>query len=226
MPMRHPLFAVLALAVVPAVTGCNSVVPISISSEPAGAFILVDGQNAGNAPMSHDFVLGAKYTYVVTASMTGYFPEEVVLSKRHPAIRAGELRMVLLEDEAWKATTTSEATNNWLRIQIDPKLSQEAVWQKLVDAVTSAYSSLEQLDNTSGYIRSVATVSKFHGPKGQFAVRTRFTGSISQKDPVVLYKLKIESEISWNGGDWSPYTRVFKVDAALIDELQSRLGSK
>lgn len=217
-------FCTLLLLLVPVAAGCDANRSIMINSEPAGAFIQIDGQNAGTAPTTQNFDFGAKYTFVITGSLTGYFTEEVVLTKRSPALKTGELRIVLAEDEAWKATTTSEATNAWLRIQIDPKLSTEAMWQKLIDAVTGAYSSLEQMDSSSGYIRSVATVRKFRSPKGQFSVRTRFTGSIAQKDPL-LYKLKIEAEVSTNGGDWSPYSRVFKEDEALIEELQSRLGS-
>ncbi|MCC6739961.1 MAG: PEGA domain-containing protein [Planctomycetia bacterium] len=215
----------LALAAFPILAGCDSTRSILINSEPAGAFIQVDGQNAGNAPITQTFDFGAKYTFVVTGSMTGYFTEEVVLTKKHPAVRTLEVKLVLQEDEAWKATTTSEATNAWLRIQVDPKLTSEQMWQKLIDAVTSAYSSLEQMDSSSGYIRSVATVRKFRSPKGQISVRTRFTGSIAQKEPL-LYKLKIEAEVSTNGSDWSPYSRVFKEDEALIEELQSRLGTK
>lgn len=215
----------LAAALFPVLAGCDSTRSILINSEPPGAFIQVDGQNAGNAPVTQTFDFGAKYTFVVTGSMTGYFTEEVVLTKKHPAVRTLEVKLVLQEDEAWKATTTSEATNAWLRIQVDPKLTAEQMWQKLIDAVTSAYSSLEQMDSSSGYIRSVATVRKFRSPKGQISVRTRFTGSIAQKEPL-LYKLKIEAEVSTNGSDWSPYSRVFKEDEALIDELQSRLGTK
>ncbi|MEK7469310.1 MAG: PEGA domain-containing protein [Planctomycetota bacterium] len=223
--MNGSRFLLLALLLGPVVAGCDSTRQITISSEPAGAFIQIDGQNAGNAPISQTFDFGSKYTFVIAGSMTGYFTEEYVLTKRSPAVRTLEIRLVLAEDEAWKATTTSEATNAWLRIQVDTKLTPEAMWQKLIDAVTGAYSSLEQMDPSSGYIRSVATVRKFRSPKGQFSVRTRFTGSVAQKEPL-LYKLKIEAEISTNGGDWSPYSRVFKEDEALIEELQSRLGTK
>jgi hypothetical protein len=223
--MRSFTYACVALAAASAACGCSHVYKITLTSEPTAAFIQLDGQNAGNTPLTKDFDFALKPSYVVTASMPGYFTEEVVVTGRSPAVRYGELRLVLMEDEAWKATTTSDATNAWLRIQVDPKLSTETVWQKLVDAVTSAYSSLEQMDNASLYLRSVATTRRFRGPKGQFAVRTRFAGSIAQKDPLV-YKIRIEADVSVNGADWSPYGRIFKEDASLIDELQSRLGAK
>jgi len=223
--MIRAIIRTLAVVLAPLAIGCDATRQITITSEPAGAFVQIDGQNTGNAPLTHTFDFRSKYTFIIAGSMSGYFTEEVVLSNRHPSLRSGSLRVVLQEDEAWKATTTSEATNAWLRIQIDPKLSTEGMWQKLIDAVTGAYSSLEQMDSSSGYIRSVATVRKFRSPKGQFSVRTRFTGSVAQKEPL-LYKLKIEAEFSTNSGDWAPYTRVFKEDEALIEELQSRLGTK
>ena len=101
----------------------------------------------------------------------------------------------------------------------------DLVWQKLVDSVTSRYPSLEMIDNASGYMRSVYAVRKFKNPRSEFQVRTRFICSISSKDPLV-YKLKIESETADVRQDWSPYSRVFKEDAQLVEELQSRLGVK
>jgi hypothetical protein len=144
---------------------------------------------------------------------------------------------------ALQVTTTSNAANNWLRVQVDPSLVPDVVWQKLVDSVTGCYPSLEMVDATSGYMRSVYNIKKFGNPNpragGQFIVRTRFICSISSKSPLV-YKMKIESEWSApvivGGGlfapeqvvqqDWTPYDRVFKDDAQLVEELQSRLGVK
>jgi uncharacterized protein YdeI (BOF family) len=224
--MRASRAAVPGLAfLVFSVVGCSGIRTINISSEPTAAFIQVDGQNVGVTPLAQTLDFANHRSHLISASLTGYFTEEVAISGYHYAVKTGDLRLVLKEDEAWKATTVSEATNNWVRIQVDPKLTSELVWQKLVDSVTSAYSSLEQMDNSSGYLRSLATSRTFAGPKGKFTVRTRFTGSIAQKEPLV-YKLKIEADISWNGAEWTPYARVFKTDAALIEEIQSRLGDK
>jgi hypothetical protein len=38
--------------------------------------------------------------------------------------------------------------------------------------------------------------------------------------------MKIESEMSVAHQNWIPYDRVFKEDAQLIEEIQSRLGVK
>jgi hypothetical protein len=132
---------------------------------------------------------------------------------------------------ALEVTTTSDAANNWLRVQVDPSLAPDVVWQKLVDSVTGSYPSLEMLDAASGYMRSVYNIKTFGQPRAgaEFIVRTRFICTISSKSPLV-YKMKIESE--WSAPqrglqeDWFPYDRVFKPDAQLVEELQSRLGVK
>jgi hypothetical protein len=128
---------------------------------------------------------------------------------------------------ALQETTTSDAANNWLRVQVDPSLAPDIVWQKLVDSVTGCYPSLEMIDAASGYMRSVYNIRKFGRPGSgeEFEVRTRFICSISSKSPLV-YKMKIESEWSTPQQDWAPYDRVFKQDAELVEELQSRLGVK
>lgn len=198
--------------------------PTQVVTNPPGAFVKVNDQNLGVAPVSHTFVFSGRPTQVVLAEKPGYFTEQVSVSKETPGIKKGQLQIVLQEDEAYRATTTSEATNQWLRVQVSTGLSEAAVWQKLVDSVTGRYTSLEQLDNSSGYMRSVYTVRKFKGRDADYSVRSRLIGSISSRDPLV-YKVKIESE-SFERGDWVPYQRVFKEDAQLIEEIQQRLGIK
>jgi len=206
-------------------TACSSVNSLTITSEPTGAMIQVDKNNLGETPISTRLDFSQNKQYVVTAMKAGYFPEERLLNEKSDPVKAGALRLVLAEDEAWKVTTTSEATNNWLRIQVDSRLAETDVWQKLVDSVTSRYTSLEQLDNLSGYMRTIYQIRRFRGPRAEFRVRTRFLCAIASKMPLV-YKFRIEAEVSDPRGDWLPYTRVFKEDAALIEELQNRLGLK
>lgn len=206
-------------------TGCSSSRRLLIVTEPGGGFIQVDGTNVGVAPVEHVFDLDKDQTALVSASLTGYHREEVKLGRESPALKKKHLRLVLQEDESWRVTTTSEATNNWIRIQVDEALSFDTVWQKVVDSVTGRYTSLEQLDSSSGYLRSIPTVRKFRGRTGDFRIRTRFICSISSKTPLV-YKIRIESDFTDNTVDWVPFNRVFKDDAALIEELQGRLGIK
>jgi len=200
--------------------------PIMITSEPAGAFIKINDQNMGNTPVSYEFNFRKTPVYYVEASKEGYFQYIITIEDGSEAIKKKALKMVLKENPAWKVTAESSATNTWLRIHINPFLTADDVWQKLVDAVTSSYDSLEQMDVKSGYLRSVATVREFEGPKGVFYIRTQFVAAISSTDPLV-YKVKIASETRRKDQEaWSPYERVFTKDAQLIEELQSRLSKK
>ena len=217
------LLGLVALAVFG--SGCSSAQRGRIFTEPPGGFIQVDDVNVGVAPVDHVFDLKDEQTATVGATLNGFYKEEVRLHEESPSLKKGQLRIVLQEDESWRVTTTSEATNAWIRIQVESSLTPDVVWQKVVDSVTGRYSSLEQLDAASGYLRSIQTVRKFRGPRGDYRIRTRFVCSISSKTPLV-YKLRIESEISDTQVDWVPFGRVFKEDAALIEELQGRLGIK
>jgi hypothetical protein len=217
-------------------TGCET--DTAIVSKPGGATVAIDGANIGTTPVRYKFDFSRTPTSVVTAAKEGYENYQLAVDSKSPALRNGALTLVLHEDEAYKVTTTSDAANNWLRVQVDPSLAPDLVWQKLVDSVTSRYSSLEMVDAASGYMRSVYIIKKFPHSEGYRWVRTRFICSISSKTPLV-YKLKIESEsfVAKNDAgaaritdpqqqDWELYPRIFKEDQQLIDEITGRLSVK
>jgi len=217
--------------------GCGTT-DTAIVSQPAGAIVAIDGANIGTTPVRYRFDFARTPTAVVTAAKEGYENYQLAVDRKSPALRNGALTLVLREDEAYKVTTTSDAANNWLRVQVDSSLAPDIVWQKLVDSVTSRYSSLEMVDAASGYMRSVYVIKKFPHSDGTRLVRTRFICSISSKTPLV-YKMKIESEsIVVRTGtalagtadpqqqDWDIYPRIFKEDQQLVDEIQSRLSVK
>src|SRR5277367_2472546 len=68
------------------------------------------------------------------------------------------------QQEALQVTKTSDAANNWLRVQVDPSLVPDVAWQKLMDSVTGYYPDLEMIDVPAGYIRSTYTVRQFGQP--------------------------------------------------------------
>jgi hypothetical protein len=104
--------------------------------------------------------------------------------------------------EAGQCVTWSEATNRPLRIQTDPD---------------------------SGYIKTVSKVKTCAaGPNGPYMVRTSLVCNMSSRAPLI-YKFKIiaETKLKSEGSEsWDKYDRVFKADAALIQELQGRLSLK
>jgi hypothetical protein len=219
--IRPPVF-LICLCV--GLAGCSTP-DTTIVSQPPGVMIAINGVNTGTTPVHYKFDFAKTPTLVVTASKVGYINEQLIINKESSGIHDNQLTVVLAEDEAYKVTTTSDAANNWLRVQVDASLAPDVVWQKIVDSVTSRYPSLEMIDAASGYMRSVYSIRKFKGPDGDFQVRTRFICSISSKTPLV-YKMKIESEMSNSHQDWLPYDRVFKEDAQLVEEIQGRLGVK
>ena len=222
---------VLGLAVL--LAGCGGIPMFgknttTITSQPANSFIKIDGQNIGNTPISHEFTFDKAQIHRVSAEKEGFHTYKVNVWKDDEKIKTGNLHLVLQEDVAWNETTNSEATNRWLRLQVDPTINQSDTWQKIVDSVTTAYDSLEQLDYQSGYIRSISQKREFTGgPEGDFTIRTQFLGSISSRSPLIYkFKLRAEKNVKREGDRWRPYDRVFKNDAELVEELQSRLGIK
>lgn len=195
---------------------------VLVTSEPRGAFVQVDGSNVGHAPLRHVFDFSEKTTFTVSALSAGYLRAETTVTKE--SLDGRELHLVLMEDPSWRATTTTDATNAWLRVQVNADMGLDAAWQRIVDALTERYGALEQLDPISGYLRTAATVRRFRGPDGEFKIRTRLVGVVASRQPLVL-KLKLECDRSERDGDWQAWTRPFKEDASLIEELQNRLGA-
>ena len=197
-----------------------------IYTDPDGAYVMVNNKDLGDAPQQYQYSNGASFR--VLASKDGYFDSKADFYADSPELRDGVIHMSLRENPVWRATTTSRATNVWLRVQINEKFSESDVWQRVIDSVTSAYDSLEQLDPSSGYIRSTERQRTWDlgGKQGRYTVRTQVIGSIASAKPLI-YKFKLKSEYSTGGADdWQPYGRVFHEDAEMIEELTNRLGLK
>lgn len=208
--------------------GCSGVQKVAIISEPEEAFIKVNGVNVGKTPVNYDFNFKKRVQYKIVASKDGYQDAKVRVLKNNPGIRSGAVNVVLQEDPAYKATAFSDATNTWRRIAIDKNFTVEETWQRVIDSVTSVYDGLEQLDNSSGYLRSVRKTRAFGSGTKRFFIRTQFIGSFSGTAPLT-YKYKIRSETKLekeSDESWEPYDRVFKNDAELSEELDTRLRVK
>lgn len=197
----------------------------TITSNPSESKVLVNNQDIGITPAQTKFDFSDGRINVVSVSKPGYFEQIINLHSKSKEVKTGLIDVVLVPDEGWNATTTSDATNNWVRIQIDSAIPEGEVWQKIVDAVTSRYPSLEQIDNTSGYIRSIYEVKTYKNPQGSYQIRTRLLGSIASKSPLT-FKFRIEAEQTSASGQWVPLQRVFKEDAQLMEELHGRLSQK
>jgi hypothetical protein len=211
--------ACVALALV----GCAAQ-PTTVTTNPAGAFVSVNGTGAGTSPLNYTFDFSKQPAYQVTATKPGFFDASVTVKSDGTGVNNGVLTVALQPDDAYSQTTTTEATNRWVRVETPQSMKQDDAWQKIVDSVTGRYSSIEQMDTSSGYIRSVPIIRTFKHPiYGEYRIRTQFVGAVSSRAPLT-YKMKIMAEQSTANGQWIPYDRVFKEDAQLLDEMQSRLG--
>jgi hypothetical protein len=219
------LLASMSAAAMAMVVGCAAK-PTAITAQPEGVFVSVNGQGVGNAPTNYTFDFGQRPSYVLKGTKTGFFDAELNVTPDASGLKEGRINLALQPDPAYRETTVTEANNKWLRIQVSPDVKPDSVWQKMIDTVTGRYVNLEQLDNASGYLRSVSVSKTYKHPvRGAFSIRTQFLAAIAQKEPLV-YKVRIQSDISEAPGQWSPYDRVFTEDAQMLEELQSRLGLK
>lgn len=221
---RHAV-RLVTIATLVALTACAPKQTI-IETDPAGAKVLINGEEIGVSPVNPvlDFEKNSKI--VVLASKAGYYDEEMTVAKDDKALEQNKLMLTLTENDSLKATVPSVAANSWMRLQTDSNLAFPVLWQKIVDAVTSRYPSLEAIENGSGYLRTVYLIRKFKSRAGELQIRTRFIGNVTSMEPLV-YKLKIESEARDTGEvDWSPHPRIFREDEQLIEEIQGRVGVK
>ena len=204
-------------------------------SEPNAASLSVGDRRLGDrevgrTPVEYTFSFANRsQRYMVTISKPGYFDHVLFVTENSDLFRSGEIDIVLEEDPAWTSTSESEATNRWLRIPVNLLINHASAWQKVIDSVTTVYNSLEQLDQTSGYLRSAPRIRQYDkGPEGPYFVRTQFIGSISSMDPLtykikLIAKTRLESDSDEN---WKDFGRVFAEDAQLVEELLNRLGLK
>ena len=199
---------------------------VAITSNPDGATVLVNGEPIGATPTKYAFDYSKRTYFDVVVRKPGYLEMSQQVIGDTDVARQDRLNFDLPIDPAYKETTSSQAANQWMRVQISERLTRDAMWQTLVDSVTSRYSNLEQMDPASGYVRSVPLVKIYRHPvRGDYTIRTQFLGSIVSTTPLV-YKFKVQSEYSDHPGQWLPFDRIFSGDEQLVEELQNRLGLK
>lgn len=215
---------VLALACVCTLVGCSgSHKATTITTEPAGAFVSINGENLGTSPRIHEFDFRRVAVFEVRASMPGYYDARTEVIHKSPAIREGVLRIVLQENPAWTSTTMSEATNRWLSIPIDPATSEQDIWNVMIHTVTKRYPEFQTLDPSALYMATVPVSRSFRHPKdGNYVIRTTFFARRGSDARVM--DAMIRSEFIDPSGVGRPHERVFKEDADIISELQARLG--
>lgn len=204
--------------------GCSSENK-AIVSDPPGASVTINDVAVGQTPMKFDFDFDKRMKYEVSVAKDGYLSAGQTIYSDTAMAGASQVRYDLEKDPSWEETTESQAANTWLKIEISPQFTQQSMWQRLVDSITTRYANIEQMDQASGYIRSVPIVKTYRTTTGDNSIRTYFLGSIASADPLV-FKVKIVSDRSTGPDQWAPWHRIFREDEQLIEELQNRMGAK
>lgn len=207
--------------------GCSSTRQTWISTDPRGAKLQVNGKDIGPAPASYVFNFKDASAYDVAASDPGYLDTKTHLTPDSPDLKNGVVKITLPPDEAFAATQPSDAANQWVLVQIDPRLSADAVWQKIVSAISDRYTHLTLLDARSGYLQSDFDSRRFPQPdRGGETVRTQMVVVLDTSQQPLVCKVKIVSQQSYGDAPtvWTDYPRVFPQDVALISQIRSQVG--
>lgn len=218
------------------VAGCNTVVPVSISTDPIGAEISVDGTSIGAAPMVHGFDFDDdSRTYKLTTKLTGYVQSSVNLNKIYLEARGTDVRLRLDPDEAFQGTVgvgegeedlkaENDLINKWLNVEANPRLEESLAWPRLVETVSRFYPKLAQTNSEAGYLVSVDKSEGYRQGPDTAKVTNVLYCSLVSKSPLV-YKIKVESKINIRGKT-DNYPRIFKTDRTLVEELRASLTSE
>jgi hypothetical protein len=206
--------------------GCSSAKPTMISSDPQGAKLQVNGKDIGAAPTTYTFSFSDTSSYDLTAAQPGYLDTKTKVTSDSPDLKTGLVKITLTADQAFSSTVPSDAANQWVLVQTDPKLNKETVWQKVVSAASDRYTHMTLLDEASGYLQSDSLSRPFPQPaRSGMTVRTQMIAAIASQQPLV-YKVKLVSQISYGDApnSWTDYPRVFPEDAALVNQIRSQIG--
>lgn len=160
--------------------------------------------------------------YTILAKKEGYFNEEQSITNSDAVAKSGKFTITLYKSPMWWATTYSPATNQWINLVVNSEISNDDMWQRVIDAVTKRFTDLNNFDFKSGYLTTIVKIKSYETKRGKFLLRSKFTATIMDKDPLT-YRLKLDSQ--WSSGEgvtWNPYPRVFTEDAQLIKELMNR----
>lgn len=223
--------------------GCAAaVVPATLSTEPAGAKVKVEGTDLGTAPVAYTFDFGKTSEFKVVASQPGYFDATTKVTSDTPDLASRLIKLSLVKDEAYAATVVppdpQDGANKWIVIQVDSKKARDAkelaaVWQSLVSAATGRYNHIPVSDERTGHLETDWAKQTFpHPDKRSVTVRTQLVTRMPKSDPgagqALVYEVKILSQVGYGSSpdQWSDYPRVFPDDLTLLNQIRDDLHVK
>jgi hypothetical protein len=197
---------------------------------PDGAVIRINGKEVGKSEYTLKISKGSSaklevekpgfVTYLTTLHNTD---EEVAPP---PFIALTEGSNEFPEDESFTASSESDIANTDFVLTVPSHLSENQAWSIVAQIVQAYFDELEQIDQTTGYLRS-AWVYKRYASR---AVRTRVIVKMNNRNPL-KYSIKISSEEnndpltldSRDDDDYKAWDRVLTQYKEIVSEAQARL---
>lgn len=198
---------------------------ITIKTVPEFATITIDGQEVGTGTYQVKFDKHNEF-YIVSVSAPGYITRKYRLLKSNPQ---NTVVYTLPESEAFAASSSGEDTglepNTWMDITCRQGLTEDLIWKRLMNVVTSYFDNVEVRDKSAGWIKTGWALSKFKHE----TVRTRLEVRMSFTDEqVVSYRARIITEIKENdckgSNCYTRYERTMRRFDPMIQELQTTVG--
>ena len=198
---------------------------ITIKTIPEHAQIWIDGQHVGTGTYQVKFDRHNDF-YVISVVSPGYIRRTYRLLKSNPK---KTVVYRLPKSEAYEASSSGEDSgiepNTWMDITCRKDLSEDVIWKRLMNVVTTYFDNVEVRDKSAGWIKSGWFFSKFKYE----TVRTRLEIKKSfTDDDVITYRARIITEIKDNDCEGSncykKYERTMKRFEPMVQELQTTVS--
>lgn len=203
----------------------NAAKKITIKTIPEHAQIWIDGQHVGTGTYQVQFDRHNEF-YVISVVSPGYISRTYRLLKSNPK---KTVVYTLPKSEAYEASSSGEDSgiepNTWMDITCRKDLSEDVIWKRLMNVVTTYFDNVEVRDKSAGWIKSGWFFSKFKYE----TVRTRLEIKKSfTDDDVITYRARIITEIKDNDCEGSncykKYERTMKRFEPMVQELQTTVS--
>ncbi len=196
----------------------------TITATPETAEIYVDGNLVGYGNYVLTFKRNEEF-HVVKVKQVGYVDKEIKVYKKD---KVNVKAIKLLEAESFNATIESPYANKNFTIIVRDNLDAKTAWKIITQTLLNYYTEMQVTDYTSGYMVTPYLVERYANE--EIKVRNRVQVKELTNDGTLTYQVKIISEkaniYSNNENAYAAWNRINKTIEPLINELQTRLGSK
>ena len=198
---------------------------ITIKTIPENAQIWIDGQQVGTGTYQVEFDKHNEF-YIVSVTAPGYITRKYRLLKSNPK---KTVVYTLPISEAYEASSSGEdigvEPNKWMDIVCRKDLSEDVIWKRLMNVVTSYFDNVEVRDKSAGWIKTGWAINnfKYETVRTRLEIKKSFTD-----DDVITYRARITTEIKdddCKGSNcYNRYNRTMKRFEPMILELQTTVS--